>query len=709
MAVYDVTFYDFDPNSIFGNAGSTITFTGSLNRSGTAAITETSSGADGAALTDDQQNETATADVTINGNTSVASNVDAETVWTVQDTTTGEIFQIALFDVEDGSASGNYTLSEQPLVSGHTYEVLSRDMNSSASEQPFSYADYSDGIVEGTDGNDVIDNAYAGDPHGDQIDQAVTVESTMSWENLASDSSSIAGGVSTDINGVTVGITYVDHGPALSATISNETIYTKNGDFDADSSVKIFGDNSSGGGSDTASLTLDFSSTDGTMADEVSNVSFRISDLDVGSFIDTVTITAVDADGNPVAVTLTSEGAVDTSGETATGTASASGINAANADGAILVTIDGPVSSFTVTYSNEATGYQGVNISDVHFDAVYPDYDDTVVAGAGNDVIDAGLGNDVVYGDDGNDTITGGSGNDTLYGGAGNDTIYTGTGADIVEGGDGDDTVYFGGGDVVTGGDGDDTFIVDASQLDTNAITIIGSETGEDTGDVLDLNGLLVPGSVTYDIGDPESGYATLTDGTVIRFENIETLICFNRGTRIETPFGPRRIETLVQGDLVLTRDHGPQPLRWVGSRIVAATGRFAPIRIRKGALDNTSDLIVSPQHRMLIQGWRAEMLFGTTEVFAAAKHLLNDRTIVRQEGGLVEYFHLMFDAHEVIFAENAAAESFHPSDLSLTGIEDGARHELFSLFPDLRAMPTNHGPTARRCLKAHEARLMVA
>jgi hypothetical protein len=214
---------------------------------------------------------------------------------------------------------------------------------------------------------------------------------------------------------------------------------------------------------------------------------------------------------------------------------------------------------------------------------------------------------------------------------------------------------------------------------------------------------------VVLDAGDPESGYATLLDGTIIRFENIETLICFGRGTRIETPFGPRRIETLKIGDLVLTRDHGPQPLRWIGARAVQAKGDFAPIEIKNGALGNTSDLIVSPQHRMLLTGWRAEMLFGADEVFAAAKHLINDTTILRRAGGVVEYFHMMFDAHEVVFAEGAASESFHPSDLSLTGVADEARDELFALFPDLRTMPSGHGPTARICLKAHEARLLVA
>lgn len=824
MPVYDLEVYNFDPSGVFSTTtGSRFTYSGG-GPTGTAAVTDNN-----AVLTDDSAGwsygETATANVSIGGNSSTNADVDAERVWTVTDLNTGETFQVIQFDVEDGDARGFYTVSEQPLIDGHQYQIVNYNSNpgsSSGTAPSFSYADYistaelPDGVVSGTDGNDTIDTNYTGDPQGEMVDGTTTQESTLSWDDLAADNTSIEGGMSTVINGVQVNIGYTETNGNNTATISNETIYTENGDFSDNSSLRLWGSGNSG---DTSSVTLDFSSTQSDVRGEVENVTFRISDLDVYAFVDTVTITAVDAEGNTVTLTITPEGAVSVSGDTATGTADANFVNPDDASGAILVTIPGPVSNVTIDYGNNGTEQQSIHVSDINFDVIQTEYDDTIEAGAGNDTIDAGLGDDVVYGGSGDDIIEGGVGNDTmygetgddtfiggagadtmygdsgqdtidysnssegvnvdlgtgtysggdaegdsgsgidgligsdyddtligfdgqstdgenaytnifyggagndyldgaggddeLYGGEGNDTIIGGAGADIIEGGAGDDTIYAGGGDTITGGTGNDTIIIDPSQLDGNAINIIGSEdAGDGDTDVLDLSGLGVDWStrpITYDENDPESGSLTLADGTVITFSNIETVICFGKGTRIATPYGARTVEDLKPGDLVLTMDNGVQPLRWVGARQVPAMGRFAPIEIKAGALNNDRDLIVSPQHRMLLNGWRSEVLFGTSEVFAAAKHLVNGTTIREAQGGMVTYYHLMFDRHEVIFAEGAASESFHVSDYSLTGVADAAREELFTLFPELRSMPTHHGDTARKCLKAHETELLVA
>ncbi|WP_394707390.1 Hint domain-containing protein [uncultured Celeribacter sp.] len=824
MPVYDLEVYNFDPSGVFSTTtGSRFTYSGG-GPTGTAAVTDNN-----AVLTDDSAGwsygETATANVSIGGNSSTNADVDAERVWTVTDLNTGETFQVIQFDVEDGDARGFYTVSEQPLIDGHQYQIVNYNSNpgsSSGTAPSFSYADYistaelPDGVVSGTDGNDTIDTNYTGDPQGEMVDGTTTQESTLSWDDLAADNTSIEGGMSTVINGVQVNIGYTETNGNNTATISNETIYTENGDFSDNSSLRLWGSGNSG---DTSSVTLDFSSTQSDVRGEVENVTFRISDLDVYAFVDTVTITAVDAEGNTVTLTITPEGAVSVSGDTATGTADANFVNPDDASGAILVTIPGPVSNVTIDYGNNGTEQQSIHVSDINFDVIQTEYDDTIEAGAGNDTIDAGLGDDVVYGGSGDDIIEGGVGNDTmygetgddtfiggagadtmygdsgqdtidysnssegvnvdlgtgtysggdaegdsgsgidgligsdyddtligfdgqstdgenaytnifyggagndyldgaggddeLYGGEGNDTIIGGAGADIIEGGAGDDTIYAGGGDTITGGTGNDTIIIDPSQLDGNAINIIGSEdAGDGDTDVLDLSGLGVDWStrpITYDENDPESGSLTLADGTVITFSNIETVICFGKGTRIATPYGARTVEDLKPGDLVLTMDNGVQPLRWVGARQVPAMGRFAPIEIKAGALNNDRDLIVSPQHRMLLNSWRSEVLFGTSEVFAAAKHLVNGTTIREAQGGMVTYYHLMFDRHEVIFAEGAASESFHVSDYSLTGVADAAREELFTLFPELRSMPTHHGDTARKCLKAHETELLVA
>lgn len=199
-----------------------------------------------------------------------------------------------------------------------------------------------------------------------------------------------------------------------------------------------------------------------------------------------------------------------------------------------------------------------------------------------------------------------------------------------------------------------------------------------------------------------------MDDGTLLNFSEIENIMCFTPGTCIATPKGARDIASLKIGDFVVTRDHGLQPIRWIQSRTVPALDRFAPIRIRPGVVTGQqSDLLVSPQHRMLFQGYRAELLFGESEVFVAAKHLVDGRLVTQETGGYVTYIHMMFDEHEVVYAEGAATESFHPGSTSLSGVSDHARDELFALFPKLRSDIGCFGQTARRCLRRHEVNLL--
>ena len=198
------------------------------------------------------------------------------------------------------------------------------------------------------------------------------------------------------------------------------------------------------------------------------------------------------------------------------------------------------------------------------------------------------------------------------------------------------------------------------------------------------------------------ANYGAATQG------DFQPFVCFTSGTRIATVSGDRRIEDLVAGDLVFTVDRGYQPIRWIGSSKRPATGDLAPILIRKGALGNNRDLRVSPQHRMLLQGWQADMLFGEEEVLATAKSLVNDHSILRDEGGEAEYFHMLFDTHEIIYAEGAPSESFHPGEQGWKALDQATRDEILTLFPELSdGCFEDYSASARTSLKHSEGQLL--
>ena len=191
--------------------------------------------------------------------------------------------------------------------------------------------------------------------------------------------------------------------------------------------------------------------------------------------------------------------------------------------------------------------------------------------------------------------------------------------------------------------------------------------------------------------------------------ENIEVIACFTRGTLIKTDTGEIAIEDLAVGDMIETKNNGMQTLRWIGSTKVAAKGKDAPIKFKAGSVGNHRDLCVSPQHRMLIDNWKAEVVFGDREVFVPAKHMINGDTVFVQEGGDVEYFHMMFDTHEVVFANGSASESFHPGESNMGSFSDEAREEILSLFPQLREDIFLYGESAHYTLLENEARVLIS
>lgn len=170
-------------------------------------------------------------------------------------------------------------------------------------------------------------------------------------------------------------------------------------------------------------------------------------------------------------------------------------------------------------------------------------------------------------------------------------------------------------------------------------------------------------------------------------------IVCFARGTMIATASGERPIESLAIGDLVMTKDNGLQAIRWIGATPVTAREldlmpNLRPIRIAAGALGEglpSADLTVSPQHRILVSSKIAQRMFGADEVLVAAKQLIaiDGIDVVRAEEG-VEYFHMLFDRHEIVLSNGAETESLLAGALALDHVGAAARDEILSLFPEL-------------------------
>jgi len=191
---------------------------------------------------------------------------------------------------------------------------------------------------------------------------------------------------------------------------------------------------------------------------------------------------------------------------------------------------------------------------------------------------------------------------------------------------------------------------------------------------------------------------------------NISSIPCFVAGTLIDTPDGPRRVENLAPGDMVLTRDDGPQPIRWAGAREVAADGAFAPIHIAASTFGAHGPLMVSPEHRILIRDPLTELLFGEAEVLVAAKHLVTGRAVQRLEGGRVTYVHIMFDRHQVVTSAGLETESFLPGPQTKDSFEEAVLDEICAIFPELDpSTGEGYSPAARRTLKGYEADLWAA
>lgn len=194
--------------------------------------------------------------------------------------------------------------------------------------------------------------------------------------------------------------------------------------------------------------------------------------------------------------------------------------------------------------------------------------------------------------------------------------------------------------------------------------------------------------------------------GAVLRV----TSPCFTPGTLIGTDQGPRPVELLRRGDLLITRDNGLKRLMWVGKRAfsyneVAADPALMPILIRAGAFGDgfpARNMIVSPQHRFLIGPGVSQLIEGGSEALVSARDLINKCSIRPASVLGVTYLHLLMNAHEVILANGAWTESFHPDDATIRDIAKNQRQEILTIFPEIATMgAAKRFPPARPIVKS--------
>lgn len=261
---------------------------------------------------------------------------------------------------------------------------------------------------------------------------------------------------------------------------------------------------------------------------------------------------------------------------------------------------------------------------------------------------------------------------------------------------------------------GDDEFHLDLSTFnDTFDITVKSM----DPGDVFYVNGWdthTVTGSFhTFTYTGTDGNTHTVTINAVsTNSTGTATVVCFVRGTLISTPDGPVPIEQLSMDDIVQCGDGLARPIQWIGSRVVPSeeleqNPNIRPVLLRADAIEEGvphTDLMLSPQHRIVLEGVLPELLFGDPRVLTAATHMENDHSILRQHDCReVEYFHILLDGHHTVFANGLEAETLFLGDAASQALGPEARSEIFTIFPEFQTNLSLAGTTCLTSLNRKE------
>ena len=212
----------------------------------------------------------------------------------------------------------------------------------------------------------------------------------------------------------------------------------------------------------------------------------------------------------------------------------------------------------------------------------------------------------------------------------------------------------------------------------------------------------------------PQAGQTfTIASSSDAQDTPYDAIPCFVAGTRILTPFGFAPVDGLQAGDLVVTVDDGPQPLvrnltTSVSRARMAAMPALRPIVFAPGAAGNDTEMRISPQHRVLVTGWRAELLFGEPQVLVPAKALVNGRNVrISASDRDVCYHHLLFDRHQLVISDGAVTESLYPGGRVARGTRVEGLREFAALFGVDKGVTAGVSAPVRPMVAMREARAL--
>jgi hypothetical protein len=167
------------------------------------------------------------------------------------------------------------------------------------------------------------------------------------------------------------------------------------------------------------------------------------------------------------------------------------------------------------------------------------------------------------------------------------------------------------------------------------------STTGPDSFDAFSVTGVESPITAV-----------DITEMDVLGF----TVACFAAGTRIATTRGQIAVESLRVGDRVVTASGDETAVKWLGRRRLACRRHprpqdVWPVRVQADAFGPgrpVRDLLLSPDHAVFVRG-----------ALIPIRYLINGASIAQEACDAIEYWHVELPQHDVLLAENLAAESY--------------------------------------------------